>query len=176
MKHVVCIALLGMFTWACDKSEDSNKSSADVAATSNDHNHGDHYHGDHNHGDQEMGEAGNLVNSKNSLAAAKLSFETESDTISAGTSYMASVKFFDAEGNMIEGVTVTDITPWMVTMGHGTNEEGLDFHKHAEAGHHWMITGLQFSMPGNEGEWVIKVSIDFGEGQDEVHIPVAQVN
>ena len=109
-------------------------------------------------------------------AYAKISFNEDALKSGAENLHTASVMFTDSEGEMLTGVTIESVEPWMKTMGHGSNDEQLDFHQHDDMGHHWMITGIIFSMGGEAGSWVIeKVKFNIDGTSDEVHLPVPAV-
>ena len=138
MKLVMGLLLSLSLVSCSNDSEDSDKTAA--------HDHADHQH------EHDMGEnaaVGEAVAAMADSAYAKISFNEDALKSGAENLHTASVMFSDSEGEMLSGVTIESVEPWMKTMGHGSNDEQLDFHQHDDMGHHWMITGIIFS-------WVAK--------------------
>lgn len=162
MKKILTLSTLLILGTSCGSSD-----SDDTMET---HDHGEH--GATADTDMTMGE---LVASESSLAYGKISFAEEELMSGSDHTHTASVMFFDEEGSMINGVVVDEVHPWMQTMGHGSLEDQLNFHQHDEMGHHWMVMGLVFSMGGDAGEWILKVSFTYDGQSDEIHLPIAEV-
>lgn len=168
-KSIFVLASLFMLS-ACGTNETRNSRTADEM------NNGDQNMDHGNHGDHGMG--GDLdvstgaILSNNGLA--QVSLQMNSDTLRAGPahSYMASIKFYSQDGMMLSGVQITDTQPWMITMGHGSFKDSLAWHQHDANGHHWMATGIQFSMGGEAGSWVMKTLFTVNGQPDSIDLPI----
>ena len=158
----VAMALVGLS--AC--SEHDHGDSGSAAAS---HDHSAHDDGGH---EASAGAPGEPVASMGGLAFGAASFADEA-VVSGEVDYTASIKFTDSTGAMLTGVTLTSVTPWMPGMGHGSDSPNLNFHQHDEMGHHWMVMGLRFSMPGM---WILKVGLEVGGAADEVHLPLPKID
>ncbi len=151
------------FIPACSNDDDGDN------PTSEGHNH------DHDHGGSDAAAIGESVVSKAQLVHAKVSFQETELLAGQANEYTASVMFVDEADKAVEGVTVTDVTPWMMTHGHGSFEDNLNFHQHDELGAHWMVSGIAFSMPGDTGEWILRINFTLDGSSDEVDLPIAEV-
>ena len=112
------------------------------------------------------------VTSANGLATVSLSMDSQALKAGPSHSYTASLKFFDQDGMMLDGIQLVSSEPWMITMGHGSIKDSLAFMQHDELGHHWMVTGVQFSMGGDAGSWVMKTSFSINGETDSVDLPI----
>ena len=163
MKLVAISFVILTLSLACNEKDESKDSAAAM----------DHDHGSHDHSMGESMEVSDQVSSLSSNFQAKSSWQNE--TLSAGgATHNLAVNFFDGDGEMIHGVTITEVTPWMQVHGHGAPTDNLMFQQHDEMGHAWMIMGVEFSMPGAAGAWVIKVKFTANGQEDEVHLPVTK--
>jgi hypothetical protein len=64
----------------------------------------------------------------------------------------------------------------MPAMGHGTNEDDQKIMPHEEMVGHFMVTGIHFSMAGEEGGWVANIAATVDGKSDTAKILVPAVN
>ena len=164
MKTILFSALLLVLTSCSEKT-----ASSDENVSSHENHTSNSEMGEHNmsSGDSTASEGGDVM--------VAVSFSSDSIVSGAKNLHTASINFTDSAGEMMHGVEVTAVEPWMQTMGHGSDTSSLDFHQHGEMGHHWMVTGLVFSMAGPAGAWVLNIDFTKDGVADSVTVAMQEI-